>query len=56
MRRRFGLSGTKTGRVAEAGLSDEAVVRLVKQAALDAGLDPDRFSGHILRAGLAELG
>jgi integrase len=34
-------------------LSDKAVVRLVKQAALDAGLDPDGFSGHSLRAGLA---
>jgi len=54
--RRFGLSGTKIGRVTDAGLSDKAVVRLVKQAARDAGLDPDRFSGHILRAGLAELG
>jgi integrase len=29
------------------------VVRLVKQAALDAGLDADGFSGHSLRAGLA---
>jgi integrase len=36
-------------------LSDKAVVRLVKQAARDAGLDPDRFSGHSLRAGIAEL-
>jgi hypothetical protein len=36
-------------------LSDKAVVHLVKQAALDAGLDPDCFSGHSLRAGLAEL-
>jgi hypothetical protein len=53
--RRFGLSGTKIGRVTDAGLSDKAVVRLVKQAARDAGLDPDRFSGHSLRAGLAEL-
>ena len=34
-------------------LSDKAVARLVKQAAADAGLDPERFSGHSLRAGLA---
>ena len=34
-------------------LSDKAVARLVKQAALDAGLDPERYSGHSLRAGLA---
>ena len=26
--------------------SDKAVARLVKQAALDAGLDPERYSGH----------
>jgi site-specific recombinase XerD len=44
---------TKAGRVTGTGLSDKAVVRLVKQAAADAGLDPDRFSGHSLRAGLA---
>jgi hypothetical protein len=34
-------------------LSDKAVVRLVQQAAAGAGLDPARFSGHSLRAGLA---
>ena len=34
-------------------LSDKAVARLVKQAAADAGLDPERYSGHSLRAGLA---
>ena len=34
-------------------LSDKAVARLVKQAARDAGLDPERYSGHSLRAGLA---
>ncbi|HME19904.1 MAG TPA: site-specific integrase [Acetobacteraceae bacterium] len=44
---------TKTGRVTGAKLSDKAVARLVKQAALDAGLDPERYSGHSLRAGLA---
>ncbi len=44
---------TKTGRLSGAALSDKAVARLVKQAALDAGLDPERYSGHSLRAGLA---
>ena len=40
------------GKVTGQGLSDKAVVRLVKQAAADAGLDPARFSGHSLRRGL----
>ena len=44
---------TKTGRVTGEALSDKAVARLVKQAAPDAGLDPERYSGHSLRAGLA---
>ena len=45
---------TKAGRATGAGLSDKAVVRLIKRAALHAGLDdPDRYSGHSLRAGLA---
>ena len=44
---------SKGGRVMGTGLSDKAVVRLVKQAAADAGLDPTRFAGHSLRAGLA---
>jgi site-specific recombinase XerD len=44
---------TKAGKVTGQALSDKAVARLVKQAALDAGLDPDRYSGHSLRAGLA---
>jgi hypothetical protein len=43
----------KSGRVTGTPLSDKAVARLVKQAALDAGLDPERYSGHSLRAGLA---
>jgi site-specific recombinase XerD len=43
----------KTGRISGENLSDKAVARLVKQAALDAGLDPERYSGHSLRAGLA---
>ena len=44
---------TKAGKVTGQPLSDKAVARLVKQAALDAGLDPERYSGHSLRAGLA---
>jgi integrase len=44
---------TKAGKVTGQALSDKAVARLVKQAALDAGLDPERYSGHSLRAGLA---
>jgi integrase len=45
---------TKAGRPTGAGLSDKAVWRLVKEAAARAGLpEPDRFSGHSLRAGLA---
>jgi site-specific recombinase XerD len=44
---------TRAGRVIGERLSDKAVARLVKQAALDAGLDAERYSGHSLRAGLA---
>lgn len=44
---------TKAGRVTGDRLSDKAVARLVKQAAQDAGLDSERYSGHSLRAGLA---
>ena len=44
---------TKAGRPTGAILSDKAVARLVKAAALKAGLDPERYSGHSLRAGLA---
>jgi integrase len=44
---------TKAGRVTGAKLSDKAVTRLVKEAAQAAGLDPARYSGHSLRAGLA---
>jgi hypothetical protein len=42
---------TKGGRLTGAALSEKAVVRLVKQAATAASLDPARFSGHSLRAG-----
>ena len=34
-------------------LSDEAVVRAVKRGAERAGIDPDLYAGHSLRAGLA---
>jgi integrase len=44
---------TKAGRPTGEALSDKAVARLVKQAAARAGLDPERYSGHSLRAGLA---
>ena len=44
---------TKGGRVTGEALSDKAVARLVKGAAERAGLDPERYSGHSLRAGLA---
>jgi len=47
---------TKAGQVTGNGLSDKAVVRLVKQAAADAGLDPELFSGHSLRRGLLTAG
>ena len=44
---------TKAGRPTGEALSDKAVARLVKGAAARAGLDPERYSGHSLRAGLA---
>ena len=44
---------TKAGRPTGVILSDKAVARLVKGAAARAGLDPERYSGHSLRAGLA---
>ncbi|HEY1856742.1 site-specific integrase [Acidocella sp.] len=44
---------TKGGKLTGQGLSDKAVVRLVKAAAAAAGLDPARYAGHSLRAGLA---
>ena len=43
----------RPGRPTGVGLSDKAVARLVKGTALRAGLDPERYSGHSLRAGLA---
>jgi hypothetical protein len=47
---------TKTGRVTGEKLSDKSVARLIKQAAADAGLDADKFSGHSLRRGLLTAG
>ena len=47
---------TKAGTVTGTKLSDKAVVRLIKQAAQDAGLDPASFSGHSLRRGLLSAG
>jgi hypothetical protein len=43
---------TKSGQVMGTKLSDKAVARLVKQAATDAGLGGEKFSGHSLRRGL----
>lgn len=44
--RKNGLLGTEP-------LSDRAVALIVKDCAAAAGLDPERYSGHSLRAGLA---
>jgi integrase len=41
------------GGVGAGRLSDKAVARVVKRTAARAGLDPARYSGHSLRAGLA---
>jgi len=41
------------GRLGAGRLSDRAVALIVKRAALAAGLDPSRYAGHSLRAGLA---
>lgn len=41
------------GQVQPGRLSDRTVARVVKRTAEAAGLDPDRYSGHSLRAGLA---
>jgi integrase len=40
-------------RVQPGRLSDKAVARIVKRRAAAVGLDPDRYAGHSLRAGLA---
>ena len=43
----------KHGRVGPGRLSDRAVALVVKRAAAAAGLNPERYAGHSLRAGLA---
>jgi hypothetical protein len=44
---------TKNGRVTLDRLSDKAVVRTVKACLEPIGLDPKKYAGHGLRAGLA---
>lgn len=44
---------TRGGKVCPGRLSDRGVARAVKSAARTIGLDPARYSGHSLRAGLA---
>src|SRR5207302_6760475 len=43
----------KFQRVRPRRLSDKAVARIVKRCAKAVGLNPDRYAGHSLRAGLA---
>jgi site-specific recombinase XerD len=43
----------RAGKVMDEALSDRAVARLVKQVAKATGLNPQEFSGHSLRSGLA---
>ena len=43
----------KFQRVQPKRLSDKAVARIVKRRAAAVGLDPSRYAGHSLRAGLA---
>ena len=44
---------TKSGMLSDDALSDRAVADIIKHYAEKAGLDPARYSGHSLRAGLA---
>jgi integrase len=44
---------TRHGAVGESALSGRSVARIVKRAAVLAGLEPGGFAGHSLRAGLA---
>ncbi|MGQ4599710.1 tyrosine-type recombinase/integrase [Nocardia sp. R6R-6] len=44
---------TRHGAIADHAMSGRAVAELVKRYAARAGLDPDLFSGHSLRAGFA---
>jgi integrase len=41
------------GIIASTRLSDRSVARIIQSAAKRAGLDPEQFAGHSLRAGLA---
>lgn len=41
----------KGGRIADTRLTDRSAAKLVKHYAAKAGLDPDVFGGHSLRAG-----
>ena len=41
------------GRIATERLSDRSVARIIQDAAKRAGLHPEQFAGHSLRAGLA---
>ena len=43
----------KHGRIGPGRLSDRAVALVVKRTAAAAGLDPERYAGHSLRARLA---
>ncbi len=43
----------KSGRAAERRMSTEAVARIVKKRTWAVGCDPNRYSGHSLRAGFA---
>lgn len=45
------LAVDRHGRLGARGLSGQAVAEIVKRAAVRAGLDPNNFSGHSLRAG-----
>jgi site-specific recombinase XerD len=47
------LTIDRAGRLGDARASDRAVARAVQRAAQGAGLDPARYAGHSLRAGLA---
>jgi hypothetical protein len=44
---------TATDNVSRKRLSDRSIARLVKEYAALIGLDPSRYAGHSLRAGLA---
>ncbi|PZO88667.1 MAG: integrase [Micavibrio aeruginosavorus] len=44
---------TKAGIVGEGQLSDRAIADLIKHYAQKAGLNPEKYSGHSLRSGLA---